>query len=181
MTENHPTPEALELFILGHLSTLEMREVARHLLSGCAECQQATSRLWEPEDVFEEPELVLEASFSEEEEDTADEYDAVLDRVFGKVAATEALVEEQRKTADKLLEELRQYPAARQHLLLSNSQRFRDRMLCERLIEESHEAGFQEPRAAIDLAQLATSLAGRLTVGECGGQELYDGIRDNVE
>lgn len=175
MTENHPTLEALELFILGHLSTLEMRDVARHLLSGCSECQQATSRLWEPEDIFEEPELILDAS--EEEEEAADEYDAVLDRVFGKVAATEALVVEQRKTADKLLEELRQYPAARQRMLLSNSPRFRNRTLCERLIEESHEAGFQDPRAAIDWAQLATFLADLLTVEECGGQELRDGLR----
>jgi tetratricopeptide (TPR) repeat protein len=179
MTENHPSPEAIELFILGHLSTLEMRDVARHLLSGCPECQQATSRLWEPEDVFEEPELVLGAAFSEEdeEEDAADGYDEVLDRVFGKVAATEAIVVEQRKAADKLFEELRQYPAARQHLLLSNSQRFRDRMLCERLIEESHEAGFEEPCLAIDLARHAASLADRLTVEECGGQELHDGLR----
>ncbi|HEY9422461.1 MAG TPA: hypothetical protein VIW92_13675, partial [Thermoanaerobaculia bacterium] len=175
MTENHPSSEALEQFILGHLSTLEMRDIARHLLSGCSECQQATSQLWEPEDIFEEPELALD--LSREEEEACDEYDQVLDRVFGKVAATEALVAEQRKTADKLFEELRQCPAARRHLLLRNSNRFRDRLLCERLIEESHEAGFEDPRLAIDLARLAAALADRLTVEECGGQEFHQGLR----
>ena len=118
MTESHPSPEALEQFILGHLSTLEMRDIARHLLSGCSECQQATSQLWEPEDVFEEPEMVLETELSREEGEIDDEYDQVLDRVFGKAVATEALIIEQRKTADKLFEELRQYPAARRHQAL---------------------------------------------------------------
>lgn len=175
MTEDHPSPEALEQFILGHLSPLEMRDVARHLLSGCCECQRVTATLWEPEDVFDEPELILEIGAAEEE--AGDEYDAVLDRVFGKVVATEARVAEQKESADRLFEELMQYPAERRHLLLTNSQRFRARLLCERLIEESLEAGFEEPRQAIDLARLATSLGDRLTVEECGGQELRDGLR----
>lgn len=174
MTEDHPSPEALEQFILGHLSPLEMRDVARHLLSGCCECQRVTSTLWESEDVFDEPDLILEIGAAEE---TGDEYDAVLDRVFGKMAATEARVAEQKESADRLFEELMQYPAERRHLLLANSQRFRDRLLCERLIEESLEAGFEEPRQAIDLARLATSLADRLTVEECGGQEFREGLR----
>ena len=121
--------------------------------------------------------MVLETELSREEGEIDDEYDQVLDRVFGKAVATEALIIEQRKTADKLFEELRQYPAARRHLLLSNSHRFRDRLLCERIMEESQEAGFEEPSLAIDLAQLAVSLADRLTMEECGGQEFHEGLR----
>lgn len=154
---------------------MEMRDVARHLLSGCSECQCVTSTLWEPEDVFDEPELILEAEGAAEA--AGDEYDAVLDRVFGKAAATEARVAEQKESADRLFEELMQVPASRRHLLLSNSHRFRERLLCERLIEEAHEAGFEEPRLAVDLAQLAVSLATRLTVEECGGQDFHDGLQ----
>jgi tetratricopeptide (TPR) repeat protein len=175
MTEDHPSPEALERFILGQLSTMEMRDVARHLLSGCCECQQVTSTLWEPEDVFDEPELVLGIESAEEE--TGDEYDQVLDRVLGKMVATEARVAEQKESAGRLFQELMQIPAARRQLLLSNTPRFWNRMLCELLVEESHKAGFEEPRQAIDLARLATSLADRLTVEQCEGQELHDGLR----
>ena len=42
-----------------------------------------------------------------------------------------------RRWAASSTEELMQCPAERRHLLLANSQRFRNRMLCERLIEES--------------------------------------------
>ena len=175
MTEDHPSPEALEQFILGQLSPMEMRDVARHLLSGCCECQQVTSTLWETEDVFDEPELLLGIESAEEE--AGDEYDEVLDRVLGKMVATEARVAEQKESAGRLYQDLIRYPAARRHLLLSNNQRFRNRRLCERLIDESHKAGLEDPRIAIDLARLATSLADLLTVEECGGQELHDGLR----
>ncbi len=175
MAEDHPSSEALEGFILGQLAPMEMRDIARHLLSGCCECQQVTSTLWEPEDVFAEPELILKPGSAAEE--AVDEYDQVLDRVFGKIAAVEARAAEQKESAGRRFEELMGYPAARRHLLLSNSHRFRDRLLCERLIEESHEAGFEEPRLAIDQARLAVTLADRLTVEECGGQELQAGLR----
>lgn len=175
MTEDHPSPEALEQFILGQLSPVEMRDVARHLLSGCCECQQVTSTLWETEDVFDEPELIHGIESAEEE--AGDEYDAVLDRVLGKMAATEARVIEQKETAGRLFQDLMRYPAARRHLLLSNNQRFRDRMLCERLVEESQKAGLEEPPLAIHLARLGTTLADLLTVEECGGRELHDGLR----
>ena len=55
MTTDHPNPDTLEQFILGQLSTTEMREIAFHLLNGCSHCQQATSTLWEPADSFEDP------------------------------------------------------------------------------------------------------------------------------
>src|SRR3954463_15695501 len=148
MPDSHPTRDALGQFILGQLSPIEMRDIAWHLLNGCADCQAVTSTLWEPADSFEEGAAVLELAASPEEE--ADEYDEVLDRVFEKVAATEAGLAEQRDAGCKLFAELMQVPPERQHLLLTNSPRFRKRMLCELLIEESHENGFQDPRRAVE-------------------------------
>src|SRR5437763_9039109 len=106
---DHPTPDALELFILGQLSTTETREIAFHLLNGCSHCQQATSTLWEPADSFEDP-TILDVVCEEEDEVAADGYDAVLDRVFEKVAATEATFAAQRFQAGTLLAELMQVP-----------------------------------------------------------------------
>jgi tetratricopeptide (TPR) repeat protein len=168
----HPEPEALEQFVLGQLSPVEMRETARHLLTGCPQCQEVTASLWEPADVFEDPRtLALEASA----EDAA--YDAVLDRVFEKVAAAESLLAGQRAAGRRLYEELMQCPAERRHLLLANCQRFRDRMLCERLIEASYEICFEDPRRAVEVAELAVAAADRLEPEDCGGAEALAGLR----
>src|SRR3954462_525896 len=111
---DHPTPDALEQFILGQLSTVETREIAFHLLNGCSHCQQATSPLSEPADSFEDP-TILDVTCEEEDEGSADGYDAGLARAFEKVAATEAAFAAQRFQARGLLAELKQVPAERQH------------------------------------------------------------------
>jgi tetratricopeptide (TPR) repeat protein len=175
MAEIHPTREALEGFVLGQLSTMEMREVARHLLTGCPECHEATSGLWEPLEEVEDP-LALAVTEAGDLE-ACDGYDEVLDRVFGKVVAAESVLTEQRTAGLKLFRELMQISAERRHLLLSNSNRFRNRMLCERLIDESYELRFEEPRMSIDFAQLATVVADRLKPEDCGGQEALDSVR----
>jgi tetratricopeptide (TPR) repeat protein len=173
MTEVHPTPEALEQFVLGQLAVQEMREIARHLLTGCRQCHEATASLWESP---EETEDLLDLATTEEETEEGG-YDAVLDRVFERMAGTEAAIAEQRAVGDRLFDELMQTPAERRHLLVSNSHRFRNRMLCDRLIEASHEAGFEDPRSAITIAQLATQVANRLRPEECGGEEALDSLQ----
>ncbi|HEX3554247.1 MAG TPA: tetratricopeptide repeat protein [Thermoanaerobaculia bacterium] len=174
---DHPTPEALGQFILGQLAATEMREIAWHLLNGCAHCHQTTSTLWEPADSFADPEILAVAPGEGSEEEAGDGYDAVLDRVFEKVVVTEAVFTEQRAQGRGLLAELQQVPAERQHLLVANCRRFRNRGLCDLLVEESHETGFQSPRRAVELARLAVLLADRLTAEECGGGEVQEGLR----
>lgn len=174
MIDHHPTPDDLERFILGELSPSEMRDVARHLLNGCPECQEATACLWEPEDVFEDP-CVLDLAGAEDH--AGDEYDGVLDRVFAKLAATEVVVAEQRLAGQRLLGELMQVPQARRQLLLTNSNRFRSHALCGLLIAESHEGGFQVPQQAIEVAQLGVLLADRLIPDDCGGDDALNSMR----
>jgi tetratricopeptide (TPR) repeat protein len=174
---DHPTPTTLEQFILGQLSTTEMREIAFHLLNGCTQCQQATSTLWEPADSFEDPRIL---EIPGEDEESEDGYDAVLDRVFETVAATEAAFAAQRLQARSLLAELTRVPAERQHLLVSNSRRFRSRALCDLLVDESHETGFQDPGRAVELARLAILLVDRLTPDECGGEDVRESLRARV-
>jgi tetratricopeptide (TPR) repeat protein len=173
MSAPHPTPRGLEEFVLGELRPAEMREVARHLLAGCSRCQEVTSSLWETAVGEDDPPVAGELVTG----DFQDGYDRVLDRVFERVIATEALFAEQREVSRRLYEELLQCPAERRHLLLANSQRFRNRMLCERLIEGSSEACFEEPRHAVELGRLAVMAADRLTAEECGGDEGLAGLR----
>ncbi len=175
MAEIHPTPEVLEQFVLGRLATPEMREISRHLLTGCSQCHEMIAGLWEPADDDQEA-LPWEESATVAE-GMGDAYDEVLDRVFARVMAAEATIGAQRAAGERLFEELMQLPEARRHLLLSNSHRFRNRMLCEKLIEASHEAGFNEPPRAIENANLATVVADRLTPEDCGGDEALSSLR----
>ncbi|HEV3072867.1 MAG TPA: hypothetical protein VHB47_00510, partial [Thermoanaerobaculia bacterium] len=89
-------------------------------------------------------------------------YETVLDRVFSRIATEEAGIEAARRRADALFEELMQHPPARQQLLVQNSSRFRDRMLCERLLTASHDEGFREPARSEQLARIAVAVAERV-------------------
>jgi tetratricopeptide (TPR) repeat protein len=165
----HPEPGVLERFVLGQLSPPEMRETARHLLAGCPRCQEITASLWEPVDLCEDPTALTD------EEDAA--YDDALDRVFEKVVAAESRLAEERAAGHRLFEELLQCPAERRHLLLVNSRRFSSRMLCERLVEASYEACFEDPRRAVVMARLAVAAVERLDESDCGGAEALAGLR----
>jgi tetratricopeptide (TPR) repeat protein len=89
-------------------------------------------------------------------------YETVLDRVFSRIATEEAGIEVARRRAAVLFEELMQHPPARQQLLVQNSARFRDRMLCERLLAASHDEGFHEPARSEQLARIAVAVAERV-------------------
>lgn len=178
MVEDHPTQDALERFILGRLPTTEMRSVLRHLVGGCSLCQEATGGLWKPE----EDELESLLPFMDLESDSAgepdDEYDQVFDRVFSRLASKEADAVRERAIGRELFEELVQHPAARQHLLVSNSLRFRSRMLCEILLQESFETGFRDVSRSLELARLAIVLVDLLTEESCGSStEILDSLQ----
>jgi tetratricopeptide (TPR) repeat protein len=107
-------------------------------------------------------------------------YDAVLDRVFSRVAIEEAGLDAARRRSGALFEELMQHPAARQQLLVQNSSRFRDRMLCERLLQASHEEGFHDPARSQQLARVAVAVAERLatvTTFSVTSPDLLAGLR----
>lgn len=106
-----------------------------------------------------------------------DPYDAVFDRVFQRVASQEVTVAKEREQGCDLLEELLRHPPARQLLLVSNSSRFKSRMLCEHLLKKSLEAGFREVGLAGDLARVAVTLADLLTAQDCGGEEALRGLQ----
>jgi tetratricopeptide (TPR) repeat protein len=106
-----------------------------------------------------------------------DAYDEIIDRVFDWAVEQESVVQCDRTHARELFEELMRHPPARQHLLVTNSLRFRNWALCEVLLEESQTAGFEEPVRATELARLAVAVAGALPAELCGESEVWNGLR----
>lgn len=116
-----------------------------------------------------------EAPGREQPDDKA--YDAVLDRVFARVLAQEARLAEEQARGRELFAELMGYLPTRQSLLVANSVRFRDRTVCECLIAESHEQGFNDPARSLELARLAVSAATALSAESCGGGEMLHSLQ----
>jgi hypothetical protein len=44
---SHPSAEELRSFMRGELKRPEIRDLVRHLLTGCPECLEVTRRLWD--------------------------------------------------------------------------------------------------------------------------------------
>lgn len=178
--DEHPSRDALERFILGQLSPAEMREISSHLLTGCEPCRAKTAGLWDPE---EEPDALLDAEaphrgeMGEMEESEGSEYDEAIERAFLHASAREQEIERQRAAAAGRLEELLRHPPARRRLLVFNSVRFHDRVVCDLLLEKSRATGLDDPSTALDLARLALEIVSRLTAEAAGGPELFEGLR----
>jgi tetratricopeptide (TPR) repeat protein len=179
MTENHPAQPVLERFVLGHLPADQMRQVSQHLLAGCSECRQATAGLWtfSGGGAAADPQLSAPVPSIEETVDRG-ACDEAIDRIFRIILARESEVARDRAQGRELFEELARHPPARQYLMVSNSVRFRSRMLCEILLEQALEAGFREPARAVELARLGVAIADLLAErsGEKGGEGLH-GLR----
>lgn len=178
MTEIHPARPVLERFVLGHLSSAEMRQVSRHLLAGCVQCQRVTAGLWERGggEAAADPRLAAPGNNGEARVGQGS-HDEVIDRIFRVILAREAEAGRERTQGRELYDELMRHPVARQHLLVSNSVRFRSRGLCEVLLEQAHEAGFREPSRSTELARLGVAVAELLaehpgSVGDEGIQGL---------
>lgn len=156
MAGEHPSPEQLEKFMRAELSPSEMAELLRHLMTGCRTCREFTGPLWslgEDED-SDLPPVPDESSCAA--------YDDVIDRVFRRVEREEMRLVQASRQSEAVYQELLRHPLAHRDLLVANSARFRSRPLCELLLEKSHEAGFQEPALAIDMARLALAMVGVL-------------------
>jgi hypothetical protein len=47
--ESHPDPEQIRRFVQGEASPAENRELVRHLIHGCTECQKVVRKHWSEE------------------------------------------------------------------------------------------------------------------------------------
>ncbi len=153
MTTNveHPSRQVLERFLLAQLPESESRRVLRHLLTGCLDCRKNAGAAWkntQPGSATLPIDPEMDAR-----------YDEVLDRVFQRVERVEQVIARERSQARELLALLEPHPIQRQRLMLRNSAKFRNRTLCEQLIDTSRERGFKDPSRALELADLAVEMS----------------------
>ncbi len=101
-------------------------------------------------------------------------YDAALDLGEVSTEATEILQEIDHAAA--LLGEILGRPGPDRKRLVEEQPRFRALMLCDLLLDRSRDAGFTDPGAAIELAELAVVVSGRLDA-EHYGEALVEDAR----
>ncbi len=165
----HPSRENLDRFRRGRLSAAETCEILQHLVTGCAECGRTTAAFWDLHPVVD-----LAAAAGEGSADEA--YDRVIDRVFRQIQHRDVVLQREAVEASELFAELDRHPFPHRLLLVGSSARFRSRGLCELLLDRCHDAGFQDPRRAIDLGHVAVAAAHRLPEDETPG-EIVHGIQ----
>ncbi len=157
MPDAHPSRELLERFVRADLTAAQTGEVLRHLLTGCADCKEFTAALWDFAEA-EDDDAVLAGLAPEL--DAA--YDRMFDAAFHSLDVRQGALEDERAVAAQLWEELEHHPASRQEMLVRNSARFTSPALCELFLEKGHDACFQDPQRASELAHLATVIAERV-------------------
>lgn len=172
MVEEHPSWGDLEQLALGQLTDPSMLRTLHHLLEGCPVCREVLAGSWGTHAGGGSRPIPFPPA-----EGGGDSYDQVFERVFRQVTAREASIQQEHAAGCKLFEELMRHPFAHRLLLVTNSPRFHDRMLCERLLEESHSAGFQAPAQAIELARIAVEVARSLRVEDVESLESWNGLQ----
>ncbi|HEX4952102.1 MAG TPA: tetratricopeptide repeat protein [Thermoanaerobaculia bacterium] len=158
MRQPHLTLEALgRLARGGEPAGRVVVELFRHLLSICPECRQAWRESAMP---------ALGRSKGR--------YRGVVARAVQSVRLRGADLERERREAPDLVRELIQGTEAEQIARFELDARFRTWGVCDLLINESHQAAFEDPLTAEALAGLAINLAERLEPEAYGPAFLCD-------
>jgi len=171
----HPRQDLLDRFARGRLSLAETRAVLAHLVGGCEVCRAATAATWEVAPAAD-PSAGTASAVDVADRAADRAYDQVIDRVFWQIQQKDVALQREAAQAREIYDELHRHPIAHQLLLIGNSPRFRSRSLCELLLAKCHEAGFQDPRQAIDLGHLAVGVADRLPADDTPS-EIVGGIQ----
>ncbi len=90
-------------------------------------------------------------------------YDVAWKAACGRTLDLSSLTQEEPRKNLDLLEELLRQPAPRRRLRICQDKLFHSWALCEALLESSHRACFQRPVEALELAELAVSVAAELS------------------
>jgi len=152
----HPDRQALERFARGEVFRHEARRIVEHLRSGCRSCQRALDALLpladgslaEPAAPPPAAERRVEASWPRVD----------LERLRVQLAR----VREDRETAPARVEELLALAPRERQAALRSGAGYANPAVCDRLIEASFQAGFDDPARAVALAELAIELADRV-------------------
>lgn len=108
------------------------------------------------------------------DEDFEQLYSASWMRMTSRAFDWESQLSTDTETAEHLFEELTRRPLEQQRLMVCNDSRFRSWSLCELILERSWHACVQDPHRALQLAEVAVSMAYELDVETCSAPLAYD-------
>lgn len=147
MPDRHLTVETLRAVAEGEVQAHEViRGLLDHLLAICPECRRA----WR--------QVVLPGRGRPGEPS----YGGAFERALALARSRGPDLAKEKAAAPALVAELVQASEPEQVFLLSTDRRFLTWGVCDLLINESHQAAFEDPEVAETLAQLAISLGNRL-------------------
>ncbi len=155
-------PHHLSAEVIARFPSLPRRERASFFAHAreCRHCGAAFLAAWQIQtEPAPPPQRILDVS-------------SVLDRV----AQSEAQLRRERANAVELTRELMHHPHARRQTLVRNSRRFSNWGLCEALLAQAKDAGYDDPRVAVEQAELAVEISQRLD-GEVYGETLVHDFR----
>ncbi|HYO13519.1 MAG TPA: hypothetical protein VE685_10025 [Thermoanaerobaculia bacterium] len=167
MTKRHIPQELFKRFLRSESSQEEVRQVVRHLLSGCPQCEEMSHRLSTQSGLFG-PGMQVEKARREQA------YDEVFDRAFAFASQ-----EEQRFAVDRLrgwaqwaaLEPLS--PQERLARVESDPQ-YHTFGLYDRLLEAGRWSSRTAPAESVDVVRLAVLVAERLDPATLGERRVAD-------
>ena len=162
----------LERFRRGIAGRSESKEIVRHLLSGCRECQQATSRIW-PRAHRSVDEGYGSAPSTGGHSDGYD-YSGVFARAETKLRHHQLVLAEERAVVPRLREELGRHPRSRQEVLVGNSSRYQTWSLTESLLDDCRHLCQADSEEATHLARLAIQIAEGLDAERYGLERVRD-------
>lgn len=91
------------------------------------------------------------------------DYDSIIARVMPRVTGERQRFVRERHEVPELFAELMQHPIERRRVLVANSARFHSWSFCDLLLKKSLDACFEDTAEAIELAELAVEVSGRLS------------------
>lgn len=163
MGESHVPLEWLERFLRLESSEEEVRNVVRHLATGCPECTDLAYR------------IAVEVGLSKSEERGRDAWELAYEEVFARALAF-ANEDERRRALEKLRgwgqwASLEPLPPQERLVVVATDPRYNTLGLYNRLLEAARQTSRSEPAEAADIVRLALVVADHLDSAVVGGKE----------
>jgi tetratricopeptide (TPR) repeat protein len=144
-------PQIRDRFLLGKASREERSLVLHHVLAGCDACREQLGSV-----------LVVNRSAAVANGGKGDAGHPAWERIASDLEARRAEIEEEQHQADVTLAEFLTHPRERQRLMVRNSRRLDTPSFCTNLLETAFTAMYDDPRVALDLAEMSLEIALRL-------------------